>query len=450
MASRGILTLGALALLSTMGLARQAGQVPANLRAAVAGERAYLLGPAEQAAGPGVTWAQAAPKGRYILCERRKLPVVLPDPDITPPPAEVSLILWDTKTRKASTPWRFSETQEQRVGTYLGKWLSPTVALVAQTQTGVDAQGNRLVKSSLLIVNCGAGTIQTIPVLSPSTEPVGVYTNPVQPLIIITCYSQFGQVVGELILLRTSGQKVAQKAFSPFGMPEGWSTDGKRFYLSSSDKKANQQTWRAVDLNLNVTPLSEAPKDIYREEKTTPESLPIRAVEQGATLTVGSRSEKLPSLWLESAERVPAVRVAAELDPASGLLLPDLSAVAYRYQSALYVKPLISLEKTAYDDLLRRTEHLRLLSSSKQVGLALIMYAMDNKENFPAAGSNLSELILPYLQNGDLLKGFQFTYTGPSEIGKIEKPAEAVLGYFDGPGGRAVVYADGHARWEDG
>jgi hypothetical protein len=448
MAPRGILALGALALFSTMSLARQAGQVPPELRAVVAGERAYLLGPAEQAAGPGVSWTQAAPKGRYILCERRKYPVLLPEPGVSLPPAELSLVLWDTKTRKASTPWRFTETEEQRVYTHLAKWLTPTVALVAQEGAIVDEKGNLTTKSSLLIVNCGTGATQVMPLMLSMGGPA-VYVNPVQPLVIVHGSNQFGTMLAQVILLRTSGQQVAQKVLSPGGMPAGWSTDGKRFYLRGFDDKTNQTVWRAVDLNLNVTTLSEAPKDIYKEEKTTPESLPIRAVEQSATLTTGSRSEKLPSLWLESAEKVPAVRVAAEIDPVSGILLSDLSAVAYRHQSALYVKPLIALEKAAYEELLRRAERLRLVSNSKQVGLALVMYAMDNKESFPAGGSNLSELVLPYLKNGDLLKGFQFTYTGPSEIGKIEKPAEAVLGYFDGPGGRAVVYADGHARWED-
>src|SRR5207237_1148307 len=39
---------------------------------------------------------------------------------------------------------------------------------------------------------------------------------------------------------------------------------------------------------------------------------------------------------------------------------------------------------------------------------------------------------------------------GPGERGGApagESPAETVLGYASGTGGRAVVYADGHAKW---
>jgi len=78
-----------------------------------------------------------------------------------------------------------------------------------------------------------------------------------------------------------------------------------------------------------------------------------------------------------------------------------------------------------------------------------MMYAQDYDEVLPS-GDGLQDTILPYLKMADILKGFQFTYNGPSELGKIEKPNETVLGFISGPGGRAVLYADGHARWEDG
>ena len=54
--------------------------------------------------------------------------------------------------------------------------------------------------------------------------------------------------------------------------------------------------------------------------------------------------------------------------------------------------------------------------------------------------------VSPYLKNDKLLDGFVYTFPGGS-INKIQSPAETELGYVDTSGGRAVVYADGHAKF---
>jgi hypothetical protein len=86
------------------------------------------------------------------------------------------------------------------------------------------------------------------------------------------------------------------------------------------------------------------------------------------------------------------------------------------------------------------------LSNAKQVGLAIIMYAADNDDIVPANLS--SDQIMPYLMNADLLNGFVMTWSG-GNIGEIKNPAETELGYVTGPGGSAIIYADGHVKWKD-
>jgi prepilin-type processing-associated H-X9-DG protein len=85
------------------------------------------------------------------------------------------------------------------------------------------------------------------------------------------------------------------------------------------------------------------------------------------------------------------------------------------------------------------------ISDAKQVALAALMYAADYDDVLPA---NLGgELLEPYLKNGSIFDGFVFVFGG-GDLKKVADPASTVLGYKDGPGGRAVAYLDGHVVWE--
>ncbi|MGC4044520.1 MAG: hypothetical protein QM758_12065 [Armatimonas sp.] len=440
---KGILTLGALALLCTVGLARQAGQGTGSLHAVVAGERAYILGPAEQVVGPGVRWVSPAPGGRYLLCERRKI-AGLPVPGGPPPAAEVTLVSWDTKTRKSSTLYRYTEANNISFSTNMHGWFGgSSVALVYMDEGG---------RQSPVLVNLGAGTLQQMPGISP--EKIGGVANtivhPNLPLfgLVTTDITPERTLSLKLTVVRSSGAVVFSVPLTPGRNPNAWSQDGKRLYLTGVERVPNQKprlAWYAMDLTGNETRLEKEPADKAADE---PKELPIKATERPATLTVEATSEKLPSLWLGNGQK-PEARITAEVDHNSGALLPDLSAVTYQYQSALYVVPLTALDKTAYDELLKRAKRSQLLSNIKQIGLAILMYSQDYDETLPPGGG-IEDIIQPYLRDRGIMDGFQFTYSGSSDINKIEKPADTILGFISGPGGRAVIYADGHARWEDG
>jgi prepilin-type processing-associated H-X9-DG protein len=73
------------------------------------------------------------------------------------------------------------------------------------------------------------------------------------------------------------------------------------------------------------------------------------------------------------------------------------------------------------------------------------MLAMDNDDVVPSGLSN--DQLMPYLKNQDLLNGFNYTFEGGSLSG-ISNPTDTEMGYVIGPGGRAIVYADGHAQWK--
>ena len=84
----------------------------------------------------------------------------------------------------------------------------------------------------------------------------------------------------------------------------------------------------------------------------------------------------------------------------------------------------------------------------KQTGLALMMYAQDYDENYPHDPASVKEAVFPYLMSRDVLADFIYTYTGPTGLNQIGQPSTTPLGYIPSPGGRAIVYGDGHVKWE--
>ena len=129
-------------------------------------------------------------------------------------------------------------------------------------------------------------------------------------------------------------------------------------------------------------------------------------------------------------------------------LLPDLSAVLYVVDGAVYAVPLMRVTPSRYTSLLRE----QTLHNAKTIGLAVMMYAQDYDETLPRPG-DISDAVNPYVKDNAVFvapgTGAPFTYVLQGGLLKnIASPSTTVLGYLNGPGGRAVVYADGHAKWE--
>ncbi|MFQ3612006.1 MAG: hypothetical protein SNJ72_10995, partial [Fimbriimonadales bacterium] len=94
------------------------------------------------------------------------------------------------------------------------------------------------------------------------------------------------------------------------------------------------------------------------------------------------------------------------------------------------------------------------LSTGRQIAMALLMYAQDYDESFPLADTEVSQVLLPYLNNPSLLehpltKQPVFTYLLNGEnLANIENPAETKMGIVDwgDPQFVVVIYVDGHAK----
>jgi hypothetical protein len=126
-------------------------------------------------------------------------------------------------------------------------------------------------------------------------------------------------------------------------------------------------------------------------------------------------------------------------------LSPDSGAVAYISQGILMVRELIPVNKQLLMDARDAAARTEALNKVKQVGLAVLMYAGDNDDNYPP-NQGFADSVSPYLKNNSLLNGYNYVFNGGNAT-DVENPASTMLGFLDCPGGRAVVYADGHAKF---
>jgi hypothetical protein len=114
--------------------------------------------------------------------------------------------------------------------------------------------------------------------------------------------------------------------------------------------------------------------------------------------------------------------------------------VFYAINTVNMVRPVIQVSKVAFDEMVAREERAEIMARLNQIGKALMMYAGDNDDTFPTKSELANKAIDPYVLESSILEGF--VYHGTTAYGA--DPASTETGYMLCPGGRAVLYQDGH------
>lgn len=120
--------------------------------------------------------------------------------------------------------------------------------------------------------------------------------------------------------------------------------------------------------------------------------------------------------------------------------------VAYVSDGIAVVRPLFHMPKEVYLSALEASKRTVAISNAKQVATGLIIYASDYDDNYPSNKGDWKSKLEPYLKNNSLMQDFVYVFGGGS-MATIASPATTILGYIEGPGGRAVAYTDGHVKW---
>ena len=287
----------------------------------------------------------------------------------------------------------------------------------------------------------------------------------------------------------------------------GFSRDGMQIYFATysaynkETKKREPPTYAALNVNSTsgaLVPLDKQPQVVAGQSDESDEAvpisgagdaaLPVRLAAAPATLTRAQSHQNVRPVWLERADEpatppppapvatnkpalaktTPAQLLAADSEPpralvtadcddvrlaANGanvngaLLLPGASAILYRAGGALYAVPVLRMDKATFLEARRRAQRMVLISNARQIGTGLMMYVQDYDEIYPS-GENFNDKVGPYIKNDSVFQNFVYTF-GVRSLADIDNPAELIIGYVTGPGGRANIYADGHVKWQD-
>jgi prepilin-type processing-associated H-X9-DG protein len=190
-----------------------------------------------------------------------------------------------------------------------------------------------------------------------------------------------------------------------------------------------------------------APTPKYMPEPTSASAANLELLEGVHKVTQGKAEKQVQGVWLFGDKGEGNQPVLVCTDARQGQLSPTNNGVTYIRDSGVFVRTIVKVDKRIIDDAKKAAEKTVLMSNAKQVALGLILYAADNGDVLPGP-SGWESLVSQYLKNDSLMSGFVYTFGG-GDMNKIEKPAETVLGYIVGPGGRAVAYVDGHVKWEN-
>lgn len=440
------------------------------------------------------------PTGRYtlVICDEESLP---PGPAIGhSSTGGGSLLIWDSLARRAHTYWEQPSLKGTRQGD-VGEagWLQGTNCLLALVETSaLDAptEEERAPVYSLLFADVTRDS-HARPLYS-SPEPMIFTFSPALPLAAVTIKDHISEPAAanakqsvirtrsRVVIVDMRGRFTGITFASDFpGAAAGWSEDGRSVNISTIEPESATVTtaesasgatpqpgrtvrhWYAMDATTGKTTLlTERPKSI-RPPAPSPVNPPLRFVPGGISATAPGgdtgNPDKLDGLWLASASTAgnkPGTSTASVQrnmlliapDADSPLFLPDLSGILYRSHGALYSIPLVRLSATQFAEANHTALMRETMSNAKQIGLAMMMFAMDNGEKYPAGG-DVAQTVGAYLRNSDVFnnpatgeRGFTYSLHGEALSG-IEAPSTTPMGYLNGPGGKAVVFADGHVKW---
>ncbi len=412
-----------------------AQQPPASrMEAVLVGSQAVIVAPRQMVAPPQVEYAEWSPSGRYLVV----VAVQSRWRSWQSPPEELGWVayVWDNTRQQTKQVAKGNPGDELDSFHWLPR-SETAVALLRQRVGGADEERFRWV---LVVLNAAQGSLKTVAVVP---EGTAVRYNPNAPMALL--------VDGETVrVVRTDGTVSA-----PLPLPEEavralnmghlrWSRDGWQAFWQSTPGGE----WHVLDLRTGaIAPASAPPERSEPVDEQPKSALSVRVMAQ--SVGAGDYRASTKALWLEGEKS----RALVCADVESAQLSPRGDAVFYVSQGAGFVAPLMRVPREAYEQARREAIRQTIMSNAKQIGLALMMYVQDYDETFPpASGVDVQAVLMPYLKNEGIFNfpGTTFVYLLDAQrLQSVDRPAETMVAYIQAPGGRAVIWADGHVTWQD-
>lgn len=439
-------------------------QEPSELEYLTLDRRAMVLDVPEPIASGLISRAEWSPTGRAVLMLRDQ--VRLSDVLSGKPVGGQSLLIWTPNLKQERELWK-SPGPGASVGAIA--WLQGTdvALLTADLARSIGAPPSQPAFSRWL-VRCDTrmGSIRPLVQVEAGVQLLAA---PSSPVVVI---SAPGKLLG---LVRADGIVREFQGGLPYPLigANGWLTDGRLLMTLAVPREQRERrkgSQFAFDtLSGKVSgPLSREELDQLvapRSSQRHPSGLQL--VRGRATLKEGILTRETRTLWLtggtplqRAIEPVPSKPAAAT--PATppgasnrnriaalvstecvlGALSPRGDSILYVTPGAAWIRAIVPVDRSIVDAMRDRAEQALGLSRMKQVGLALLLYAADHNDTLPD-GDGLKEKLGPYIRTPTIFQDFVYEYAG-GPLSDIKEPAKTVLGHATVPGGKAVVYADGH------
>jgi len=406
-------------------------------------KEAILLVPPEVVASWDARNAEWSPSGRFVLASRTFLK--LPPIPMGPPDFRRSMVLWDADERKNTEIWKGSPQvdSDPQFG-----WLASgdiAFAVVRVLSPLVIGQPPAPPRAWLLRIDARRPALRTVSEVSADAT---LHTSSRDPLAVLVDGSQ--RVLRVLRADGTVGRTVPYPADVQLHSP-AWSPDRSRLVFASFIPEVKAKP--GVESRYAFDPRSGelVPYSGSATAPTAPDPSQLSATFQlkrtESQVQQGSVRRPITPLWLE-AVGAPEARVLVSADAEWGKLSPRGDAVMYRAGGAVWVAPLARLSRAEFLRARGAAFQQVAISNAKQLALGVIIWASKNGDTLPSSDQPVWDLIQPIVKSESLGDGFVYIYGG-GKLTEVAKPAETVLGYVLGPGGRAEIFVDGHVVWKD-
>jgi len=394
----------------------------------------YLVLPARTVCDGQVRDLRWSPDNRFLVAIRsqymldrqkaKRLVDLMKTPNSQPSQADLdllrnSVVVWSTAEGKAHAVWTSKTSQDDCEQVALA---GASLYLVVRQSVPSASQAGETRQMSLLRCVLGSPSIQLVKVFEPGIACQVVAVDPANRSILIDLYGT-GGVVSQAVVSGNILTVVGNPSQIPKELQAQLKEGSSRWVIDGSGHTSD---------NSGLVPRTE--KELTILLKT------LRSSNSDWRATIQSLvcdDPEKPGKAYETIANGVGSRFA---------LAWDNSALAYTIDNFLVVRDLIPVPLDVVRHGRDAAERAQTLSSAKQVGMAMIMFATDNDDVLP--GNLTTDQIDPYIKNTELLNGFVYTFGG-GNLTELRNPADTELGYVTGKGGRAVIYADGHVVWKD-
>lgn len=433
----------------------------------LAGERAFLVMPPEVAALSCVRSYGWSSNGEYLLAVQEEMTLS--------PQAERALakdmesLDESTIGRKVLTLWKKDTRQISRLwSTPLGtgdifptEWLPQSdvaFCTVASRQVGPGGEvlGDAV---TLLHVDASARRVKALCDLPPD-QVDALHMAPASGWALLSGQKD----EGEFVHILDKDPDLGRVVFLPNGgrlLDVRWSRDGKLPYLMlrlqerelQGDASIPDDDFRDVLYSLNPATgeLKETDGEVALYEGVEdPSALIVETNALEGPISATTRTK------VNYAVLYPRPQEDGDIDPRNIILVagdvddvqlaPDERAVAYVSSGALFVRRFLEVPKQQYLEARETARRAEILMNGKQAALSIIMYSADYEGELPDPNGDWRQTLHPYTRSPEILQDLVLVYS-VSRVEEIENPSSYVFGYTPGPGGYAVMYADGHVEW---